>query len=330
MNTASQVSVVIANYNYAKYLARSIDSALAQDGAAVEVIVVDDGSTDGSRAIIESFGQKITAIFQSNAGQRAANNAGFAATSGDIVIFLDADDVLEPTMVREVLAAWRPGISKVQVLMARVDSDERPLGSTLPVIQTGLTPGNLRAWLLRHGEYPSPPGSGNAYAREFLNAIFPIGAERDSFTDSTCIAAAPLYGDVVTVAKPLVRYRIHGANDSNMAANPAVFGREVQRAVKRWEVIRDACSALDLPPPDEAMLARGKHLLQLRAASLRLAPDAHPLKPDGRLRLVRDAVRSVGERDFEPFGRRAMIAAWTVMVAASPNPMARWLIQKRF
>ena len=64
------------------------------------MIVVDDGSTDDSRRVIESYGDRVTAIFQENGGQAAAFNTGFAASSGEIVIFLDADDLLAPDAVR--------------------------------------------------------------------------------------------------------------------------------------------------------------------------------------------------------------------------------------
>ncbi|MFP3386244.1 glycosyltransferase family 2 protein, partial [Tritonibacter sp. SIMBA_163] len=84
-------SVVIANYNYGRFLRQAVESALTQDWPHVEVIVVDDGSTDNSAEVIDSFGEAITAIFKENGGQREANNMGFAKSSGDVVIFLDAD-----------------------------------------------------------------------------------------------------------------------------------------------------------------------------------------------------------------------------------------------
>jgi len=67
-----RLSVIIPNYNYDQYVGAAIESALAIDWPDVEIIVVDDGSTDNSRAVIEAFGSKITAIFQENASQAAA------------------------------------------------------------------------------------------------------------------------------------------------------------------------------------------------------------------------------------------------------------------
>lgn len=330
MTTSLKFSIVIANYNYARFIARAIDSALALDWPNVEVVVVDDGSKDGSRAVIEGYGDRITAIFQDNAGQLTANNVGFARTGGDIIIFLDADDVLDPAIAREIAAVWAPGVSKVQVQMQRVDELERPLNSVLPRLAVPPTAEAVRRWAAETTEYPSPPGSGNAYARTFLERIFPLGKERDSFTDSTCVAMAPFLGDVATVVRPLVLYRMHGSNDSNLSANEAHFGREVARAVKRLIAAQDACAMAGLPAPGPRALRRAPHLLQLRAASLRLRPTDHPLPRDGRFAALVDAMLLPFRASFEPLGRRIMMAGFSAIILTMPLPAARALIRRRF
>jgi len=90
------ISVIIPNYNGAKFLREAIDSALDQQGVELEVIVVDDGSTDTSRDVIESYGDRIRPIFQDNQGAPAARNAGLAIARGESVLFLDSDDLLYP------------------------------------------------------------------------------------------------------------------------------------------------------------------------------------------------------------------------------------------
>ncbi|MGL5878790.1 MAG: glycosyltransferase family 2 protein, partial [Xenococcaceae cyanobacterium] len=96
MSERPLVSILINNYNYGKFLPEAIDSALAQTYDRCETIVVDDGSTDNSQEIIASYGDRIVPIFKTNGGQASAFNAGFAASSGDIICFLDADDVFLP------------------------------------------------------------------------------------------------------------------------------------------------------------------------------------------------------------------------------------------
>lgn len=88
------ISVIIPNYNGARFLREAVDSALNQQGVELEVIVVDDGSTDESREIIESYDERIRATFQENQGASTARNAGLAMAEGRYVKFLDADDWL--------------------------------------------------------------------------------------------------------------------------------------------------------------------------------------------------------------------------------------------
>lgn len=91
------VSIIVSSYNYGRFLHHTIDSALSQSYKHTEVIVVDDGSTDNSVEIINSYGKKIIPVIKSNGGQGSALNAGFVACKGDVIIFLDSDDKLMPT-----------------------------------------------------------------------------------------------------------------------------------------------------------------------------------------------------------------------------------------
>jgi glycosyltransferase involved in cell wall biosynthesis len=111
----SKVSVIIPNYNGARFLREAIDSALDQQDVDVEVIVVDDGSTDSSRGIIESYGDQIIAQYQVNRGAPSARNAGLAAATGSYIKFLDSDDYLLPdTLAAQVEQAQ--GLSSDQIV----------------------------------------------------------------------------------------------------------------------------------------------------------------------------------------------------------------------
>ncbi|HJX31854.1 MAG TPA: glycosyltransferase family A protein [Thermodesulfobacteriota bacterium] len=90
-------SIIITSYNYDKFLSRIIDSALQQTYPFKEVIVVDDGSTDNSRHIINSYGDRIIPVFKENGGLNSATNAGFFASRGEIIFFLDSDDIFSLT-----------------------------------------------------------------------------------------------------------------------------------------------------------------------------------------------------------------------------------------
>ncbi len=115
-----QVSVTIPNHNGAKWLREAIDSALTQQEVRVEVIVVDDGSTDHSREIIESYSDKIRSFYQENKGAPAARNLGWREATADVIKFLDSDDVL------------LPGVLKMQWdQMAGLKENEIPYGDAI-------------------------------------------------------------------------------------------------------------------------------------------------------------------------------------------------------
>jgi glycosyltransferase involved in cell wall biosynthesis len=92
-----RVSVIIPTYNRAHLIGQAIDSLLAQTYHDFEVIVVDDGSTDNTQAVLSRYGDRITYIFQKNAGPSAARNTGIRASKGELLAFLDSDDMMSPT-----------------------------------------------------------------------------------------------------------------------------------------------------------------------------------------------------------------------------------------
>ena len=179
--SSTPLSVIVISYNYERYVGEAIASALEQDGPPIEVIVVDDGSTDGSRRVIESFGDRLTAIFKANAGQAAAQNSGYGASAGEAVIFLDSDDLLLPSAADSVVAALRePSVAKVHWSMPIIDAEGRRTGELQDPV---LAEGDLRRRFfeegpLSDGTMPSPPSSGNAYARWFLDEVMPIPESR--------------------------------------------------------------------------------------------------------------------------------------------------------
>ena len=110
-----RVSAIIPAYNAENTICSAIDSALAQDFSDLEVVVVNDGSTDSTRSIIEGYGSRITMVNQENRGASAARNAGAQAARGEYLAFLDADDLWGADKVSRTCAALdsNPGASLV-------------------------------------------------------------------------------------------------------------------------------------------------------------------------------------------------------------------------
>lgn len=324
-----RVSVIIANYNYVDYVGAAIASALDLDWLDIEVIVVDDGSTDGSQDVIRRFSddRRVTILLQENATQRVARNRGYELSTGDMIVHLDSDDVLHPDLIRRVATVWRSGITKVQVQMETIDGSGRPTGTVFPRWHFAPSPAQLTHWVLTTTAHPTPPGSGNIYSRAFLDRIFPLDDWCGPDTDSACLIAAPLLGDVITIPEPLVGYRVHGENTSNMLSTPDKFARAVERGRARYLYGQ---SLLSNDSPDERPLRRSRELLQFRIAAARRTPEERPLPGDGRGRMLIDVVRNLAMPGPERVRERLIIAAWCLVVLLSPRLLAERLIRLRY
>ena len=187
------VTILINNYNYQSYVAGAIQSALTQTYEHCEVVVVDDGSTDSSREIISSFGDQIRPVFKSNGGQASAFNAGFAHARGDILCFLDADDLFVPTKVEHIVRIletqprewcfhhlqWTDNdLTPLQMPVNLYDSGDRDFRSNV----LGFTP---------------PATSGLSFTRGLLEQILPmpeaIKITSDNYLKFSSLASAAGY-----------------------------------------------------------------------------------------------------------------------------------------
>lgn len=214
--TRPSVSVIVNNYNYGRFLPCAIDSALAQTYQPLEVIVVDDGSTDDSHDIIARYGPRIQPVLKSNGGQASALNAGFAASHGDVILFLDADDMLFPAAVANAVTLFSEAeTSKVQWPLEVVDQAGNRTGESRP--SQPPPDGDFRQQVLERGpsNVPSAPTSGNAWCASFLERIMPIPEDIPyyrSCADEYLYTLAPVFGRVRTIPQPQGCYRIHGGN----------------------------------------------------------------------------------------------------------------------
>jgi len=251
-------SILINNFNYAIYLRQCIDSALGQTWGLKEVIVVDDGSSDDSREIISSYGGQIYAVYKPNGGQGSALNEGFKRATGSIIIFLDADDLLKPAALETIAPVMNPGVSKIQFRLSVIDETGNPLKAVLPT--AAMKCGDEKKLLARFGVYTSPPGSGNAYAKVFLNAVLPMPVKEWKIAaDAYLIFSAPFYGDIITINKELGCYRRHGkgASDINF------FGKNSLKEFVDKELVKESLVrkyAASLLKKHDAQYSEFKHL----------------------------------------------------------------------
>lgn len=213
-----RTSFVITNHDYARYLGEAIRSCLAQHHDDVEIVVVDDGSTDDSRAVIESFGSAIVPVFQDNRGQAAAFNAGFAVATGAVVCLLDADDIAEPQRAARAAAvlAEHPDAGWLFHQLTPVDADGRPLsspGRTSGPAVVDWRPHAASGQLNRHLPLPLPATSGMCLRADLVARLAPLPVRRgilinDNYLKYASLASRP----GVMIPDELGRQRLHGTN----------------------------------------------------------------------------------------------------------------------
>lgn len=321
-----KVSIVIDNYNYERFLARAIQSALDQTHDDVEVIVVDDGSTDGSLAVAHHFSDRISVVAKENGGQASALNAGFEASTGDLIIFLDADDELLPTAAARAVAQLRPGVGKIHWRLQSVDATGAALGFTNPPADRQLPQGDVTATLARTGRYVTPVMSGNAFPRSVLQRVLPM--PEDGFriaADGYVVTAAAFHGDVVAIDDKLGLYRIHG---NNFWAPDQVSPERLQQFVRHDRAKQSLVIALAgekgmAVSPD---LGANDHFhLCNRLASLRLNKTAHPVPGDTRPSLTGLGIRATLGSSLN-WPRKVAFCAWFLAVGAGPARVARLAI----
>jgi glycosyltransferase involved in cell wall biosynthesis len=196
------VSVVVAAYDCERYIAATLESALAQDHEPMEVIVVDDGSTDSTAEIVQRYDVRL--IRRANGGQGAAKNTGVASAGGPLIAFLDHDDLWAPRKIARQVAA----------LAAAPDA-----AGALSRLEVLLEPGVPHPeWLPRSREYPWFPPSSWLVRRSTFDAIGLFDEASNVPDFDWMLRARDLGLTFAIVPEVLGAYRIHGRNAS--------YGRE--------------------------------------------------------------------------------------------------------
>jgi glycosyltransferase involved in cell wall biosynthesis len=213
MISAPLVSVLINNYNYGRFLGQAIDSALGQNYPRIEILVVDDGSTDNSRDVINTYAGQVFPVFKQNGGQASAFNAGFANCHGEIVCFLDSDDIFAPGKVARVVqvltdhpeAGWCWDIERKFDHATGVHHPNRPVACN----------GRWDARNLMAGGTPpsiATACSGMSFRRKTLSDILPMPEDFRITSDAYVKLAALALSEGWLEQTELTFQRIHGNN----------------------------------------------------------------------------------------------------------------------
>jgi glycosyltransferase involved in cell wall biosynthesis len=201
----STVSVVIPIYNACDVIRDTIQSVLAQTWKDYEVIVVDDGSTDGSAEVVQAFGSMLCYIRQENGGVAKARNRGIKESKGQYIALLDHDDLWHPTKLEKQVAVLegRPEVGMVITDVAHIDLAGKPMG----IVGLGYNPSEVFARLFVRGYVPTP--SAALIRKSVLDSV---GGLDEAFNSAglddhelwTRIAA---YCDIANINEPLTYHR---------------------------------------------------------------------------------------------------------------------------
>lgn len=314
-----RLSIIVNNHNYEPYLQTALKSALGQEGADVEVVVVDDGSTDGSRQIIARHRERVRVVLQENLGQKAAFNAGFAAATGDVVLFLDSDDLLEPGTAARVVDAFSrdPAAARVVFRLAVVDDEGRTNGAYLPSAHMPLPHGDVRREVLAFpDDLAWPPTSGNAFATWALRHVMPLPVDDErTGADHDLHTLVPLYGPVIALTGVGGGYRVHSRNAYARNRLDVVRSRvAVQRTQRSHIALVRRAEELGYGRARPRSVTATAH----RLISLRLGGPGHPIPGDTRWRVLAAGLAAAWGRVDVGLARRAAYAGWFLAATLGP------------
>ncbi len=231
-------SVVITAYNYGRFIAEAIESVLSQDFPfeQMEVLIVDDGSTDDTAEQVQRFGSKVKYFYKANGGQASALNLGFAKARGEIIVLLDGDDFFLPGKLARVAEAFQrdPALGMVYhpMLGWNEQTNERRLS------QFRLISGSPFEDIGRFLGYGGP-GTCASFRRKFLDRVLPIPEEirmlADAYPGTLIVFVAP----ILALPECLSVYRVHGENSYQVDESRMPLETR-KRRVQLWQIVIDA------------------------------------------------------------------------------------------
>ncbi|MGE0040286.1 MAG: glycosyltransferase family 2 protein [Vicinamibacterales bacterium] len=215
------VSVVVPNYNCGRFLVRTLESVFSQSYANLEVVVVDDESTDDSLEVLAGYGDRIRVVRQRNQGVSVARNRGIQESRGELIAFLDADDEWHPEkLARQVPLFADERVGLVHCGVEYIDENGRPLGTNL----TGRRGTVLEDCALLRGTVVLAGGSTAVVRRRCFDRAGGFDPELSTAADWDMWRRIACHEAIDMVREPLMRYRLR---PGSMHRNLAVFEHDM-------------------------------------------------------------------------------------------------------
>lgn len=251
--SAPVVSVLIDTYNYGHFIEEAIESVLSQDfpREKMEILVVDDGSTDDTKDRVEKYGDRVWYVWKPNGGQASAFNFGLERVRGEFVALLDADDYWFPSKLRRVVEEFEKnpeaGLVYHRFREFVAETGEWRDGPFNEV--SGWLPGDQKKML----SYTACQTSGLTFRTRLVRELLPLNEGMTIQSDGLLAALIVFLGPIVAIPEPLAVYRIHGSNFYHHSASGISRDRQARR-LATLEIL--------LEEMDKWLLQRGNNLHQ--------------------------------------------------------------------
>lgn len=217
MSIEKKVSVIIPNYNYAQYVGQAIESVLNQTYTNIEIVVVNNGSTDNSLEILKRYGNKICLVDQENLGQSGARKSGLMHSTGDFIAFLDADDVWEPNKIGKQLLLFSSTTELVYCGIKRFnEGSQEQFSIHLPQFKGSCA----SAFTKYPGVSIVLSGESTAiFSRTLLEKVGGFDPNLNSAAGWDFFRRCSKFTDFDFVPEALTNYRVHDSNMSRSSLN---------------------------------------------------------------------------------------------------------------
>ena len=228
MPSSGKVSVIIPNYNYAQFVGEAIESVLNQTYKDIEIVVVNNGSTDNSMDVLTKYSKKIRLINQENLGQSGARKSGLEMATGNFIAFLDADDKWAPEKIEKQILLFTP---KVELVYCGInlfsENAQTVIATEIPTFKGSCSDAFI--------EYPGVSivlsgESTSIFTRSLLEKVGGFDPELNSAAGWDFFRRCSKFSEFDFVPEPLVNYRLHSSNMSNSSKNTIM---DIRRAYKK-------------------------------------------------------------------------------------------------
>lgn len=231
------ITILVDTYNYGSYIDEALQSVLYQDFPAenMQVLVVDDGSTDDTEQRVKRYGPRIEYLKKANGGQASAFNYGLAHARGQIVAFLDADDYWLPGKLSRIADEFHKHL-KVGMVHHRLKELDMRTGQIVDgffIVRNGDLSADVESILT----YNPTPTSSLAFKRDVLEKIFPVPETIRIQADGYIQAIAPFVTSIAAIDEPLGVYRNHGSNLFFLSDTEGDKQRRQLRALTMKEIV---------------------------------------------------------------------------------------------